>query len=207
MTFARLAQWTAWVFMLLGVTRRVSEWPRDHAMDLLRQRFPCTPGVQPGTGNATSGTRVYAALADDSVAASELPRWAVALRKDPRVVLNASDQPVGGRLTSGSALVAADALRLGELVLLVVGPTWRSGAEHERRMDEAAARAGLTHLGSASRLGGLKTQAVSLDAISELFTTDPFDVRTEINLLPQDIRAAVEAFTGFGPDLVGAAQA
>jgi hypothetical protein len=194
-TLNRLADWSVWVSLMIGVSRDSSVWPRSAALRYLRERFPCGANSPAPSGGLPKGTRVYAALADDATPERSHPRHAIALRDDPRVLLGADGEPTGGSAIEGLALSAGSALRLGSIVTLVIGPTWRSGPTHETNMDEIAGTAGLSRVHPNAVSTPLARQVVDMRSLATLFTTEPFAADTDAALLPRHIRHVRDVFT------------
>jgi hypothetical protein len=92
----------------------------------------------------------------------------------------------------GLPLTACAALQVGAVVLLVLGPTWRSGTNHEAMIDRVASAAGLTCIHPATGVPKLTQQVVDTNTISTLFTSDPFTPGTQLALLPLAFREMLE---------------
>jgi hypothetical protein len=195
-TFNQFADWAIWVTILLGVSQEASIWPRDDALALLRNRFPCSPNARPRASSAPKGTRVYAVLSDGAAISEVHDSYAVQLRHDERVLLDPNDDPIGLTSIAGLPLHAATALQIDAVVVLVVGPTWRSGPDHEAVMDEAAAQAGLTRIHPPNAAPSLGPQSITTGAIAEIFTTDPFSVDVRTELVPAALRHAIRGMVG-----------
>lgn len=183
----KLADWAVWVTMLLGVSRGGGVWPAEDARKRLMDRF-----ARKSSGGIPKGTRVYAALADDETSRELEFSYAVALENDPRVIADYSGSPVG--FAAGGTLYAAAVLRVGEVIVLVLGPTWKSGPDHRDRIDSIAANVGLTRIhplpdGSINRLG---RHTVAYRALHGLFVATPLDAEN-YELLPEGIRGVVES--------------
>ncbi len=184
----QLADWSIWVMMLMGLARGSGVLPRQQALDHLQRRFDGS-----SAGGPPPGIRVYAARIDqyvsnpDGAEASHM----VALTGDPQVLLDVNRRPSGFR-TSAGPIGAAESIGLGRVALLVLGPTHSSGPDHNTRLDQVAARAGLGRIHPLpSPLPTLEPRVIDMREVSQLFTRPPFGADT--SLLPSNIRRLLSA--------------
>lgn len=86
-------------------------------------------------------------------------------------------------------MTATIQLRVGPLQLLLLGPTWSSGPDHESRLDEAAGALGLRYL-RGDMEGGLAYVTSSPQALGRLFVpvTPGLPWPMSPHLLPKVIR-------------------
>lgn len=135
------------------------------------------------------GVRVYAALVDDSVepTESEITPHVLALKGDSSVLLNGRGAPIGFSVSEGP-INASESIRLGRVVLLVLGPTYSSGGDHEERLDKAVARVGLERIFPPGQaLPKMEPTPINMTDVSRLFTVIPDGA--DHSLMPQALRA------------------
>jgi hypothetical protein len=189
---AHLAEWTFWVTLLLGLANGRAVVPEAEARDLLRRRFASSHSV-----SIPKGLRVYAAVTPDLGArpANPVSSHAVALVGDPTVYTDSASKPIGHRAHVGMSLQAATAIGLGTVVLLVLARTHPSGPDHETRVDRAVATIGLTRIHPPTGpVPTLSPTTASVEAAHLLFVKQPL-AATDLTLLPEATRRAVEALT------------
>ncbi len=141
---------------------------------------------------------MYAALVNEDETSTLSAQYSILLRNDPRVILDHANFPPTGYRPSG-AKTAAAVLRVGNLVVMVLGPTWSSGPDHISLIDKAAADIGLTpdlavhqsrnHADAAHR---------ALKEVWNLFVCTPFTTRNN-ELLPAALRALESAVSYLDP--------
>lgn len=184
-----LADWAVWVTMLLGLARSVDPSQSgggvlsdERATQMLKRRF------DEGIEEIPEGMRVYAARVDkyDDGSSAAL-RYMLALTEDQGVILDWQGNPSGFAVSEGT-MNAAEVIGLGDFVLLVLGQTYSSGDDHDARLDEAVASAGLELIFPLPMpLPTLDPKVIDMNGVARLLTTLPFgDV--EISLLPEQIR-------------------
>lgn len=185
-TLSHLADWAIWVTLLLGLARGSSVLDAETSRAWLLHRFTDDPSK--GPGGPPKGTRVYAARVTQLIAADAPTRsYVLALRGDSRVTLDAQQQPCGLSVRRG-VINAAESIRVGELVLLVLGRTYSSGQDHPKRLDAVAAGVGLERIfPPPETLPELMPAPISLDDVSRLFTVLPFG--GDHSLLPPRMQA------------------
>jgi hypothetical protein len=169
-TLQQLGDWAVWVTLLLALARGTGVLGDQATRDRLLRRFD---NEQPGT---PKGIRVYAARVSDYVEPTEPPitPHLLALQGDSRVLLDANKQPKGFAFGVGP-VNASESIGLGKLVLLVVGPTYASGPDHNERLDQAAARVGLERiLPLSGSLPALTPISISMADVRKIFTVIPF---------------------------------
>lgn len=186
-TLSHLADWAIWVTLLLGLARGSSVLDAETSRAWLLHRFTHDASTGPG-GGPPKGTRVYAARVTLLVKADAPTRkYVLALRGDSRVILDAQQEPCGLSFRAG-VINAAESIRVGELVLLVLGPTYSSGQDHTERLDAAAVGVGLERIfPPAVTLPALVPAPIDLDDVSRLFTVLPFG--GDLSLLPPRMQA------------------
>lgn len=184
-TLAHLADWAVWVTLLLGLARGSGVLGEETSRRLLLDRF------KPNGSSTPRGMRVYAARLTNSVDPAEPPvtPYALALRGDDRVLLDAAGNPSGFTVRQGP-IHASEAIGLGKLALLVVGETWSSGPDHRERLDRAASGVGMVRIHPLAReepLPDLPPTAISMRDVSRRFTVVPFGA--DWSLMPRALQA------------------
>ncbi|WP_198144754.1 hypothetical protein [Nesterenkonia jeotgali] len=182
-TLQLLADWAVWVTLLLGLARGRSVLGASESRALLLERFASTQG-----GGPPKGVRVYAARVSDYVEASTTigTQYALALVGDPRIALDAERRPQGISVNAGS-INASESIGLGKIALLVVGRSYKSGPDHEHRLDAVVGSVGLERIWPPSdTLPTLDPRPVSITEVSRIFTTVPFG--DDASLAPSNIR-------------------
>ncbi|MDI9917654.1 hypothetical protein [Rhodococcus sp. IEGM 1379] len=183
-----LAHWIVWITLLLGVKRAGDVWPVEDARKQLKSRFR-----DGSTGGLPKGTRVFAALVDEDATGTLETTYAVLLKNDPRVRLDHKGLPAG--FAPSGARTAAAVLRVGNLVVMVLAPTWSSGPGHNTRIDTAATEIGLTRIWPPTDPHiGLTPHTVALKEVWNLFACIPFEA-DNTDLLPPDIQEFVRSLT------------
>ncbi|GAA1078232.1 hypothetical protein NXT08_24180 (plasmid) [Rhodococcus pyridinivorans] len=191
-TLRALAFWIVWITLLLGVKRGGDVWPIEDARQRLQSRFSDRSG-----GGVPKGTRVYAALVNEDETSTLSAQYSILLRNDPRVILDHANFPTGYR--PSGAKTAAAVLRVGNLVVMVLGPTWSSGPDHISLIDKAAADIGLTPIWPSTNPEiTLTPHTVALKEVWNLFVCTPFTTRNN-ELLPAALRALESAVSYLDP--------
>lgn len=186
-TLNQLADWAVWVTLLLGLARGSGVLDAETSRAHLRDRFTIKSGS--ARGGPPRGTLVYAARITDLIEAadSRQPSYFLALQGDPRVHLDAQGKPLGVSVQSGP-VNASESIRVGSLVLLVVGPTHSSGPGHRERLDAVAAQVGLERIFPLlDPLPALSPTSINMSRVSRLFTVVPFGA--EPSLAPVALQA------------------
>lgn len=132
---------------------------------------------------------MYAALVDDSVEPTESQStpYVLALKGDSRVLCNENGAPIGFSVREGP-INASESIRLGRVVLLVVGSTYSSGDDHEQRLDQAVARVGLARIFPPEKtLPRMEPTPISMTDVSQLLTVIPDGA--DNSLMPEALRA------------------
>ena len=182
-TLEHLGDWAVWVTLLFGLERGSGVMGAEASRDLLLRRFDTDRAGTP------KGVRVYAARVADYVEPAEPPiiPYVLALRGDSRVLLDAAGEPCGFTVQYGP-VNASESIGIGKLALLVVGRTYSSGADHNERLDQAAADVGLERIRPLGpTLPTLNPTSISMSDVSKLVTVLPF--RADWSLMPEQIRA------------------
>ncbi|OFI37672.1 hypothetical protein BIU82_07285 [Arthrobacter sp. SW1] len=178
-TLQHLGDWAIWVTLLLSLARGSGVLGADASRKMLRGRFDKDSG-----GGTPKGFRVYAAGIDDTAEAAEtdIKPYVLALRGDSRVLLR-DDKPIGFSVQVGP-INASEAIRLGKIALLVLGPTHESGDDHQARLDKAAAQVGLERIWPLNdALPALGPTQISMANVSRLFTVMP--IGADHSLMPK----------------------
>lgn len=181
-TLQHLGDWAVWVTLLLSLARGAGVLGDDASREMLSRRFDTDFAGTP------KGVRVYAAVVDDSAKPRnvQIKPFVLALQGDSRVLLNDGGLPVGFSVKAGP-IHASETIRLGRVALLVVGRSYKSGDDHEVRLDAAAAQVGLERiLPLGESLPSMKPTQVSMEEISQLFTVIP--VGADLSLMPELLR-------------------
>lgn len=177
-TLTHLGDWAIWVTLLLGLERGSGVLGEDVSRRLLLARFDQGPGGPP------RGVRVYAARIATYAEPAEPPvvPFAVALHGDRRVVLDPDGTPIGYSVLAGP-MDASESIAVGKLALLVVGRTYPSGADHDERLDRAAASVGLERIHPLGAcLPALTPRSVNMRDVARLFTVVP--IGADPSLMP-----------------------
>lgn len=181
-TLQHLGDWIVWITLLLSLARGRGVLGVEASRRLLLRRFDTHHAGTP------KGVRVYAALVDDSVEPmdSEGTPYVLALKGDSRVLLNENGVPIGFSLREGP-INASESIRLGRVVMLV-GSSYSSGDDHDRRLDQAVARVGLKRIFPPEKtLPKMEPTPIRMAAISELFTVILHGA--DDSLMPEALRA------------------
>lgn len=163
-TLAHLGDWAIWTTLLLGLERGSGVLGADVSRRLLLRRFD--------EGKGSKGIRVYAARIGQLVeeAAPAVIPYALALQGDSRVSLDHNHEPNGFSILAGP-MNASESIAVGKLALLVVGRTYPSGADHNERLDRAAARVGLERIHPLDAAApALVPGPINMTDVSRLFT-------------------------------------
>lgn len=182
-TLQHLGDWIVWITLLLSLARGRGVLGVEASRRLLLRRFDTHHAGTP------KGVRVYAALVDDSVEPmdSEGTPYVLALKGDSRVLLNENGVPIGFSLREGP-INASESIRLGGVVMLVVGSSYSSGDDHDQRLDQAVARVGLKRIFPPEKtLPKMEPTPIRMAAISELFTVILHGA--DDSLMPEALRA------------------
>lgn len=190
---SHLAEWSVWVTMLLGIANGQGVWPTGPARYHLVNQFSNTTSG----GGAPKGTRVYAARFDEQLPEQGQPAfqpsYAVALRDDDRIMLSAHGTPLGIRSKAG-VVSAAKCLGIGQLVVLVLGPTWASGSAHRERLDAVPESFGFVRIHPLpSPIPSLQQLTVDIRFAEKLFTVEPL-LATDLTLLPGAVGRFIATF-------------
>ncbi|GAB4085028.1 hypothetical protein GCM10028784_16580 [Myceligenerans cantabricum] len=186
-TLRQFADWAVWVTMELGLARGTGVLDEAMARKLLLDH------ADGGVGGPPAGMRVYAALVDEQPAtAVAVPKFEIAVKGDDRISYDESGEPSGFSVREGRIKVA-ESIVVGHLAVIVLGRTLGSGPDHRRRLDAAAAVAGLAPVhplpnGKAT----LSVLKVPMSALNDVFV--PPGLGSDTSLLPKQIRAVMELF-------------
>jgi len=191
-TLNHLADWVFWVTLLLGLARGSGVIPSSEAQKLLADRF-ANPAPR---GGIAKGVRIYAVGV--SAVVPSVPRatvgYAIARPGDQSICFDENGRPVGFTASFGQNLQAAQCIRLGRVLTLVVAPTLSSGRGHFDRLGAAVATVGLERIHPLrDPLPRLLQQNVDLDAVCNLFVTEPLG--HEWSLLPSELRDLLETIS------------
>lgn len=188
-TLQHFADWAFWVLLLLGLARGSGVVPVDEARAILRARFADGPGSKA----IPRGVRVYAGLAT-SLEPSPTPSVATSYSiapVDAANVLRQNGAPIGLTVRQAQSVQAAQSIGIGKTTVLILGRTESSGADHNARLDAAAATVGLSRIHPLSDpIPTLTPQHPNLRAIGDLFALLPFG--DDRSLLPPSLRALLD---------------
>lgn len=180
-TLRQLSDWAFWVLLLLGLARGNEIVPAETARALLVERFS-----RRTVTSVPKGVRVYLGVAS-SLNSSTSPAartFAVARLDDPSIYRSAAGKAIGIAARSGQSIQAAQSIGLGKVVLLVLGPTISSGANHAGRLDEAASTVGLGRIHPLSDVVPVfEPSEYNLDSVSHVFVRVLFG--DDPSLLPE----------------------
>lgn len=186
-TLNQLADWAVWVTLLLGLARGSGVIDAKTSRRWLQEHFTKSPDRT--QGGPPKGTLVYAARITELIETEEPgpPPYLLALRGDSRVLLDAHGKPTGMSVHAGP-VNATESIRVGSVVLLVVGPTHSSGPDHRQGLDEAAAEVGLERVFPLPEpLPALSPAQINVTWVSRLFTVVP--IGADPSLAPAPLRA------------------
>lgn len=185
-----LGDWAVWVMSLLTLARGSGVVDPESARLTLLNRFDSAGGGTP------RGVRVYAARATDFHVSPEPPinQYALALMGDDRIIVNPDREPVGFSVRTGPTNPSYP-IGLGKVALLVVARTYSSGPGHNSRLDDVVKSVGLDRiLPQPTQVPDLPPKAISMSAVSKLFTVVPFGA--DLSLMPKLIRGVTTAVAG-----------